>query len=160
MPITLHPITRRRFLAGAAATGAGLVLSRYGFSADRQADPHRFALLSDTHIAADPAKREGIVSMYDQLKQVIEEVKALDPAPGTMFVNGDCAYLQGQPDDYHQFLGLIDPIRQMGCPIHLAMGNHDNRQNFWQALPADTDRVKDIEERQVLVVPTPRADWV
>ena len=77
-----------------------------------------------------------------------------------MLVNGDCAYLKGQSGDYQQFLGLIDPIRQAGCPIHLAMGNHDDRKNFWEALPADTDRVKEIEERQVLVVESPRADWV
>ena len=160
MPITLPPITRRRFLAGSVAGGTALLLSRFALSEDRQADPNRIALLSDTHINADRSKRDGKVVMYDHLQQAIEEVKALDPAPAAMLVNGDCAHLHGLSDDYHQFVGLIEPIREAGCPIHLAMGNHDNRQNFWQALPADDNRVKEMDERQVLVIQTPRADWV
>src|SRR5690349_15273546 len=75
MPITLPPlrslpaISRRRFLAGSLAAGAGLLLRRPLLAADETVqsvpvDPHRFALLSDTHIAADPKVAARGVNMF------------------------------------------------------------------------------------------------
>src|SRR5438309_7890043 len=54
MPATLPPlsVTRRRFL-GSLAAAAGVVVVRPTFAAD--ADPHRVAFLSDTHIPELPA---------------------------------------------------------------------------------------------------------
>jgi len=160
MPITLHPISRRRFLAGSVVAGISVAISRYGFADGASADPHRFALLSDTHIAADRKAHDRGVTMYDHLKQAIGEVAAMSPAPAAMIVNGDCAYHFGKSEDYQQFVGLIEPIRKAGWPIHLAMGNHDDRPNFWNALPGDSDRVKSLDDRQVLVIETPAADWI
>ena len=70
------------------------------------------------------------------------------------------AYNHGDAADYEKLLDLVRPLREAGMPMHLAMGNHDQRAHFWSVIPADQDRVKEIAERQVLVVETPRANWV
>ena len=49
MPIHLPPISRRRFLAGSLAAGAGLLLPRSA-AAEAKVDPNRWALLADTHV--------------------------------------------------------------------------------------------------------------
>jgi 3',5'-cyclic-AMP phosphodiesterase len=160
MPITLSPVSRRRFLAGSLAAGAGLALGRSGWGAEAAADANRFALLSDVHIDRDKATHDRDVVMYDHLKQAVAEVLALSPAPAAVMVNGDCAYLHGREADYRRFVELMQPVREAGRPVHLSMGNHDDRPNFWKVLPADQQRVNALEDRQVLAIESPRADWV
>src|SRR4051812_18151327 len=146
LPITLPPlrplppIARRRFLVGSLAAGAGLLLRRPLLAAEETVqsapvDPHRVALLSDTHIAADPKLSARGVNMFDHMKQVCGEVLKLDKRPAAVLVNGDCAYNTGEAEDYATFLGLLKPLREAGLPIHLALGNHDHREHFWQAIP-------------------------
>jgi len=160
MPITLHPISRRRFLAGSLATGAALALQRYAPAATKPVDENHFVLFSDTHIDADPTKTDRGVVMFDHLRQSVEEVLDLKSAPAAVLVNGDCAHLQGQTADYQQFLNLLKPLRAAGLPIHAGFGNHDNRERFWGAVPADEQRVKAVEDRQILALQSPRADWI
>src|SRR4051812_16651365 len=74
MPFHLPPISRRRFLAGALAAGAGLVFRRGGWAAE--GDPDRWALLSDPHVAADPAMVKSGVNMTEHLRRVTAEVLA------------------------------------------------------------------------------------
>ena len=80
MPITLPPISRRNFIAGSlAAAGAGLLPHNWAFGADepQAVDPHRVALLSDTHVAADLAHVARNVNMADHLRQVCDAVAKL-----------------------------------------------------------------------------------
>ena len=76
MPIQIlpgrEPIGRRDFLAGLAG-GAALMASPFGAAAD-EAD--WFALLSDTHIAADPAAANRGHVMAANLRRVVAEVLA------------------------------------------------------------------------------------
>ena len=160
MPITLHPISRRRFLAGSLAAGAALALQRFAPAASKPVDENRFVLFSDTHIDADPTKMDRGVVMFDHLRQSVEEVLDMNSAPSAVLVNGDCAHLQGQTSDYERFLSLLKPLRDAGLPIHAGFGNHDNRERFWAAVPADEQRVKAVEDRQILTLQTPRADWI
>lgn len=160
MPITLPPISRRRFLAGSVAAGVALLARQYSFAAPAEADPHRIALLSDIHIAADKALTIRGTQMADHLKQACTEILRLDAMPALALVNGDCAYNHGDAADYESLLHLVHPLRDAGIPMHLAMGNHDQRENFWSVIPADQDRVKDVPDRQVLVVETPRANFL
>jgi hypothetical protein len=160
MPITLHPLSRRRFLAGAIAAGAALTHRRYSVAADAPVDPNHFALFSDTHIAADKAAVDRSVNMFEHLQQCASEVLKLESRPAALLINGDCAHLNGETADYKTFLGLLQPLREAGIPIHMNFGNHDNRERFWGAVPADDRRVKAVEDRQVVILETPRADWV
>src|SRR5690348_1347790 len=161
MPFTLPPISRRRFLAASAAAGLGLVLRPNLLRGEEtSSDPHRFALLSDTHIAADPMAHDRGVVMADNLKHVCNEVVALSPRPAAVLVNGDCAYHTGETADYETFLGLIRPMREHGLPLHLTLGNHDDRDHFWATLPKAEEHAKPLPHRQIVVMETPRANWI
>jgi len=162
MPITLPPLSRRRFLAGSLAAGAGLLLRHplLGAADIPAADPHRFALLSDLHIAANPAVVARGVNMFNNLKQACGEVLALHPRPAAVIVDGDLAYLKGLPEDYATVVGSLKPLREGGLPVHLTLGNHDDRARFWEAIPrADGAAARPVEDRQVLTVESPRANW-
>src|SRR5712671_5228229 len=112
MPIHLPPIDRRQFLLRSVLAGAGLAASRKIFAAERlkPIDPHSFALLSDTHIDAN-------------LKGALRGV-----------VNADCALLRGENGDYATFVELVKPLREAGMPLHLTLGNHDDREHFWAGI--------------------------
>jgi predicted phosphodiesterase len=160
MPITLPPISRRRFLTGSLAAGAALLVPQWLSAADADADPHRIALLSDTHIHQDPKSiHKTNVNPYENLSRACAEIVALDARPAAVLHGGDLANHAGNPGDYATLLQCLDPLRRAGLPIHLALGNHDERQNFWAAVPADDARQKDVNDRHALLVEAPRANF-
>lgn len=156
MPFHLAPISRRRFLLGSAGLGAGLFLPPHPAAA--QADPDRWALLSDSHVAADPQQLARGVNMAENLRRAVAEV--LDPTrrPAGLILNGDCAYGVGLPEDYATIGGLLKPLSAAGIPVHLSLGNHDHRANLRAGLPAAGGR-RLLESKHVSVVETPRANW-
>ena len=162
MPVYLPPLSRRRFLAGSLAAASGLAFGnalRAAGDAAGKPDPHRFALLSDVHIAADPAAVLRNVTMAENLKKAVAEVAALSPLPANSAINGDLALGTGESGDYATLLDLLKPLRAAGLPVHLGLGNHDHRGRFRAALP-ERDRVATpIREREAYVVETPRANW-
>lgn len=161
MPISLPPLTRRQFLRRAALAGATFALAPNafpGFFSPRR-DPHTFALLSDTHIAADAGLISRNVNMAGNLATVAREILALPQKPHAVVVNGDLAFKSGLPGDYATLGRLIDAIRAGGLPVHLSLGNHDNRENFWQVFPAEATTRRPLYDRQTAVLSTPRANW-
>ena len=70
------------------------------------------------------------MNMTDNFRRVVDEVVALDVQPAAAFLNGDCAFHLGLKDDYHHVAQLLDPLRKAGMPLHLGMGNHDDRAQF------------------------------
>ncbi|HVM47608.1 MAG TPA: metallophosphoesterase, partial [Candidatus Acidoferrum sp.] len=159
MPIHLPPLSRRRFLARVAAAAAGLALGPELLAADRRTDEDSWALLSDIHIAADPAAVARKVNMTDHLTRVTREVLALPNRPAGLFVVGDCAFNSGEVADYAHVAGLLEPIRKDQTPVHLALGNHDNRDRFWQALHDEKAAKRPVADRQTALIRTPRANW-
>ena len=159
MPICLPPIERRKFLIGGGALAAGVLTVRWSAGEESHADPHRFALLSDSHVAANPAEINRGVNMTDNFRRVVDEVLALDVKPAAAFLNGDCAYLHGLKDDYRQLAPLLDPIRKAGLPLHLGMGNHDDRAQFADVLAEYRPEERLVEGRYVAVIPAERANW-
>jgi 3',5'-cyclic AMP phosphodiesterase CpdA len=162
MPIHLPPISRRKFLAGSLATGAGLMASSWLRSAEIGAtlDPNRVALLSDTHIDANVAKLGREINMADHLRQACAEVVKLDPLPGNLLVNGDFAFNSGEAGDYATAVELIKPVREAGVPVHIGLGNHDNRERFWAGLKDEHKPDAPMKEKHVAVIDTPRARWI
>jgi hypothetical protein len=161
MPVTLPPISRRRFLNGSLAAATAAALSPRWLSAQDAAavDPHRFALLSDTHIHADPNSiHKTDVNPYANLAAACREICALAPKPAAVLHSGDCANHAGNPGDYVTFLRGLEPLRASGLSVHIALGNHDHRANFFAALPPDARRDKTLSYRQTLLVEAPRAN--
>lgn len=157
MPLTLPSLSRRQFLAGSLA--ASLAASRILAAEESQRDPHRFVLLSDTHIPSKPDISVREVNMHDNFVKASKAILELKSAPTATLHLGDCAYLNGQAADYELLVKLLEPLRKAGMPVHLALGNHDHRERFWQALPADAGQNKYVAARHLMVVNTPRANW-
>src|SRR5580700_10346043 len=134
MPLHLNSISRREFLVRTAAAGVSLLTIPSLRAAGSKADPDRWALLSDTHIAADLETAKLNVNMAAHLRAAIAEVLALSTPPQGMLINGDCALDQGLPGDYATFSDLLQPVAAAELPTHLTLGNHDNREVFWNAL--------------------------
>jgi hypothetical protein len=158
MPITLAPVSRRRFLAGSLAAAGSLALGGRLRAAEEAADPDRFALFSDTHIAGDRQAVLRGTNMFANLQQACREVQQLAPRPSAVFVDGDLALTTGQSEDYVTLVESLAPLRKHGLPIHLALGNHDHRQRFWAALPPE-DATRAVDERHISVISSRLANW-
>lgn len=161
MPIFLPPLSRRAFLGRSLLAGAGLLVRGRGFAAEstEPVDPHTWALLSDTHIAADRAKVNRNVVIAAHLEAVVRDVLAQSRRPTGALINGDLALNTGEAADYATFTDLIAPLRAARIPLHLALGNHDNRERFWAALRDDVTAKRPVVDRQVAFVPAARANW-
>jgi len=159
MPVYLPPISRRRFLTGSFAAAAALAFGQGGALPKGKGDEHSVALLSDIHIAANPNQIERAVNMTHNLKTVTDEILAWPQRPGRVFINGDLAFISGTKHDYAALLGLLSPLREEGLPIHLAMGNHDDRGNFWKVLRASKTVQQSLPGRQAAIVRAPEANW-
>jgi predicted phosphodiesterase len=160
MPLYLPQLSRREFLKRAALAGAAVALAPQAhaglFGSSR--DKHTFALFSDPHIAADAALKNSGVNMADNLAVCVRELAAWPVKPATVIVNGDLAFKFGLPEDYATFGKLIEPVRAL-APIHLSLGNHDVRENFWRAFPNDATRLKSVPQKQTSVFASDRANW-
>ncbi len=159
MPISLPPISRRDFLRRTTIAAAGLALAPKLFAAEKPADENFWALFSDPHIAADPTVVHLNVNMTDHLTAVVREVTALPARPVGVFVNGDCAYNSGEKEDYAAITGLLEPLRAAQMPVHLTLGNHDNREHFWDVLKAEKKAKRPLKDKQAMMVATPHLNW-
>ncbi len=129
------------------------------FAADRQVDEHCWALFSDTHIAADRKQLGRDVNMTDNLIAVAKEVCDLRKRPAAALINGDLAFNSGEKGDYATLTELLQPLRAAQLPIHLALGNHDHRERFWEALLEEKTVSHPVVDKQVAILRTRRANW-
>ena len=159
MPITLPPISRRRFLAGSMAAGASVLVARPTWAAEPATDANRFALLSDTHVAGERDHVERGVNMFAHAQEAVREVALLDPRPAAAIINGDCAFLHGKQHDYEAFVEAVKPLREAGLTLHCTLGNHDHRERFWKAIPATAGQDQAVDERHITVIESARANW-
>ncbi|MBM3876523.1 MAG: twin-arginine translocation signal domain-containing protein [Verrucomicrobia bacterium] len=157
MPLHLTPISRRNFLRRAALAAGALVSVRELAAADA-GDGSRWALLSDTHVAADAAAISREANMAANLSSTVRQVLAGDP-PAAVFINGDCALKAGFPDDYKTLTALLKPLVEARLPVHMTLGNHDDRGNFSSALAASKDGARAVEGRHVSIVKSAHANW-
>jgi hypothetical protein len=160
MPITLPQLSRREFLKRAALAGAAVALAPQAYAGlfGKSRDQHTFALFSDPHIAADAALKNSGVNMADNLAACVRELAAWPVKPAAVIVNGDLAFKFGLPEDYVTFGKLIEPVRAL-APVHLSLGNHDERENFWKAFPHDAAKLKSVPQRQAAIFTSNRANW-
>jgi 3',5'-cyclic AMP phosphodiesterase CpdA len=145
MPFLLD---RRSFLARSLATTAALSgASRFSFA---QPKPQiRWALLSDTHIAADRGDTYRGFHPHENLKQVLEQVQKTEF--DLMLINGDLARLEGKPADYEMLTGYLDPLTSK-LPLAITLGNHDDRKNARGALASLAGELEPVEKKLVTVI--------
>lgn len=131
MPGIFHsPMTRKNFFETSAAVISGLFAGQV--LADDAPQVARLALLSDTHIPADPADEYRRFKPVENLKKVVPQVIASKPQAAIL--NGDAARLSGELEDYTALKALLQPIAA-NAPIHIGLGNHDDRANFFRVFP-------------------------
>jgi calcineurin-like phosphoesterase family protein len=159
MPFYLPPITRRQFVVRTLAAGAGALMPRALWAEAPAVDPDLWALFSDTHIAESTAGFWRGESMYDNAQRVNNELFALPKRPCGLIHLGDCAFKVGRAGDYETFQSLLKPVSGSGIPIHLMVGNHDERQTFWKSLSKETAGPRPVANKHVAIVEHPRVNF-
>ena len=134
-------LNRRQFLQ---TTVAGLVAVPLLAAADRAksaAAPTALngasdvvAILNDTHIGEEHNSNHPHPT---NLRAAVAWLLALPQPPAAVIINGDLALKVGKPGDYQAFIPLIAPLKKAGLPVHLTLGNHDNREEFLRAFPEE-----------------------
>jgi hypothetical protein len=160
MPVYLPQFSRREFLKRAAMAGAAFSLSPRSVAGlfGKPRDRHFFAFFSDPHISADAAEVQSGVNMAEHLAAAVRELIAWPAKPAAVIINGDLAFKFGLAGDYALFGKLIDPLRAL-APVHLSLGNHDEREHFWTAFPHDATKLKSVAQKQAAIFSTDRANW-
>jgi hypothetical protein len=160
MPLYLRQLSRREFFKRALLAGTGLAVAPATLAADsdKPRDLSTFAFFSDTHIAANPAEQHFEANMSQNLAACARELAAWPVRPAAVIINGDLAYLLGKPEDYANFGTLIGAVRAI-APVHLTLGNHDQRDRFWEAFPNDAAEQRNLLQRQAGIIPSEHANW-
>lgn len=158
MPVYLPPISRRRFLKGSLSAAAFMSAGAWA-ALKSSAGAETWALLSDIHIAADANLVHINVNMTRNLRNVAGEIANWRQPVSGVLVNGDLAFNSGETADYTAVLGLLRPMREGGLPIHLSLGNHDDRKHFWDTLPEGRATDIKLPGRQTAIVRTQYANW-
>jgi Icc protein len=118
-------------------------------------DPNRIAILNDTHIGGKHPENSPIPT---HLRETVAWLVDQELQPAAVIINGDLALNDGQADDYAHFAKLIAPLREAGIPVHLTLGNHDDRDVFYQVLKVEEPAESPIASRHVSVVRLPKAN--
>ena len=153
-------ISRRNFLAGSALAVGGWALLPATGRAEEPVDPNRFVLMADLHVCGDRNAREHDCNPDETMQQAVKDILELTPRPAGVIVAGDCVYLHGLKPDYEALREFLGPLREAGIPLLLAMGNHDNRENFASVFPdAAILHGAALADRRTAIIETPHADW-
>jgi len=142
--LTQH-LNRRQFLTlGLAAAGGVLTLRPREVLAENQQDFTRWAFLSDTHIHPDPKYRFRGFSAYQNLQKITDQIGHRLPAG--LVITGDIARSKGDPDAYENAKAILAPIARER-PIHVCVGNHDNREDFLLAFTGSAETGTAIKDK-------------
>src|SRR5688572_4902853 len=112
MPIHFASSSRRRFLGAATLLGGGWLTRFESLAAEDGSQS--FALLSDTHISADPEAVLRETHLCNNLKSVVAEVKAMPQPAAAVLLNGDAALNTGLREDYQQLINQLAPLMGQG----------------------------------------------
>lgn len=152
MPVHLAPTSRRTFIA---QVGSAVVCAPALGASEHRVDADLIAILNDTHIGAQHPE-SGSVPMH--LRETVAWLVGLESRPAAVIINGDLALSNGRPGDYERFAKLIAPLREAGMPVHLTLGNHDDREVFYQVLKSEKSAEVPVMSKHVGVVTLPKAN--
>jgi len=155
-------IDRRQFLRGSLGTmGLGALGQLSGCQTPSQKPTgttgvSRWAFLADTHIPAvddhlTPPKGHYYYDPHGNLRRAVKQIQSLD-ADG-MVICGDLARLEGRLEDYQSLKPLLAPLAPL--PILPALGNHDDRGNYFQVFGGSKYQQK-VPGKYVTIWETPQ----
>jgi len=172
MPIHLTNSDRRQFLgiAGSVvALNASSTLAgnnpednpsgnreQSGNRESKQIDPELVVILNDTHIGE---KHPPDSTVPSNLRFIVGNLTQQVLKPAGVLINGDLALKDGQPGDYQHFSRLVQPLRDAGIETHLTLGNHDNREVFYEILKDERRANPTLQSLHVSVVKTRHANF-
>jgi 3',5'-cyclic AMP phosphodiesterase CpdA len=146
------PMNRRSFIrAGLAAAGTLFAVSP-GESSGSDAgekDAARWALLADTHIPVDVDNNYRGFYPYRNFQKVIPDI--VSSSPDGVLIAGDLARLTGELGDYSNFGKLLSPLAEK-APVVMALGNHDNRENFLKTFDKTAGEKQAVSGKYVVVI--------
>ncbi len=155
MPLHILPPTRRHFLQTTLFGGTAWLASRCSAATESEANDAWWALLSDPHVAADPKKSARGITMLDCLNQIIDEILAEPSPPEAVIINGDCAFSKGLAEDYATLSTALRRLVDANLPIHMTMGNHDDRGPLYDAFASQRADNPLVEGKHVSILSTP-----
>ena len=155
MPIHLPAQNRRQFLF---TLGAGFVTCSTGLlAADQKTQQSDIVyLLNDTHIGEKHPPKSPIPT---HLREIVTELVELPQKPACVLINGDLALRDGQPGDYRHFASLIQPLQGAKIDTHLTLGNHDERDVFYEVMQEQRPSAPPVKSRHISVVQTKFANF-
>jgi 3',5'-cyclic AMP phosphodiesterase CpdA len=146
------PMNRRNFIQVGLAAFGSLVAINSGCSPDLMRNEEketRLALLADTHIPEDSENNYRGFYPYRNLQKVVPDI--ISTSPDGVLVAGDLARLTGELGDYANLRKLFDPVAEK-TPVYMALGNHDNRENFLKIFDKTAGDKPDLKGKHVVVV--------
>jgi len=148
-------MNRRSFIkTGLTAVGALATIgtgSSLGLSKNEK-KATRWALLADTHIPEDVNNNYRGFFPYQNLQKVIPDI--ISASPDGVVIAGDLARLKGELGDYANLKKLLNPIAEKR-PVFMALGNHDNRENFLNIFGKTPDLKQFVKDKYIIIVKRP-----
>ena len=146
-----QPVSRRSFLLTATRGLAGAALIPECRLAGEEASekPVHLALISDTHVAADPKNEYRGFLPWQNLKKVVRQL--IGARPDGVILDGDAARLTGEIADYGAIRQLLAPLAEQ-APVYIGLGNHDDRDNFFKVFEDPQGAPQKVPGKHVLVV--------
>lgn len=90
----------------------------------------QFIHLTDTHLT-NPGKTLFGIDPAARLRAAVADINGRFAGASFVIVTGDLAH-RGDPDAYDLLRTALDDLK---IPVHLGIGNHDNRANFLALFP-------------------------
>ena len=116
-------------------------------------DENLIVFLSDTHLGYYPQAD----ALFDL---AISQIVALNPRPELVIVAGDLAGTNGKTEEYADIKAMFKPLDDAKIRWELAVGNHDNRENLFKALPEKKAEAEYVPGRHIKIVSSPKADFI
>lgn len=139
-------LSRKEFLLASGAAATSLLAESSILAITGSEQQAHLALLSDTHTPADPANGYRGFAPVDNLKRIVPQI--ISAKPQAALINGDAARLVGKKADYRVLKTLLEPLANT-APIHIGLGNHDHRENFFEIFPPESTDQPLVENKHV-----------
>lgn len=117
-----------------------------------------FLHISDLHMLTSETETNHGIAPYQRLEQIINSIDDLEYPPSFAIITGDLSS-GGTVEGYELVRRHVKQLEKMGIQTMLAMGNHDDRDNFrrifrMKPLSGPIHYRVEIGELQVLVLDT------